>query len=200
MLKGGAQIRHQIQNRAPGIVGPSTTLLSWRHQIALVMGWRRLRLWGGRVLLRRSPRDGRSWKISKLRRMVNPAFGGFYLNVVTSALHEVPGLSERKLGRLAVGGGDASDVSCAYSVGHLISSFCASFSALQLGLETLWPSWTSARRQRCQPTLGQPTGLSLPVFSEPWWFCSSPSTARRLGRSNSQASACLFCSSSVLII
>src|SRR5258705_13958210 len=55
----------------------------------------------------------------------------------------------------AVGGGDASGVSCAYRVGHLISSFCASFSALQLGLETLWPSWTSARRQRCQPTLGQ---------------------------------------------
>ena len=141
------------------------------------------------MLLRRSPRDGRSWKISKLRRMVNPAFGGFYLNVVTSALHEVPGLSERKLGRFAVRGGDASDVSCAYSVGHLISSFCASFSALQLGLETLWPSWTSARRQRCQPTLGQPTGLSLPVFSELWWFCSSPSTARRLGRSNSPASS-----------
>jgi hypothetical protein len=52
--------------------------------------------------------------------------------------------------------------------GYITSSFYASFSALRLGLETLGPTWTSAQRQRHQPTVGQPTGPSPPAFSEPW--------------------------------
>jgi len=38
------------------------------------------------VLLRRSPSDGRTWKIHKLRRMVSSAFRRRYSHVVTSAL------------------------------------------------------------------------------------------------------------------
>ena len=50
-------------------------------------------LWGGRVLLKRSPpSDRRTWKIPKLRRVVSPAFRGGYLNVVTASLGELSGL------------------------------------------------------------------------------------------------------------
>src|SRR5205807_5806955 len=53
----------------------------------------RRHLWGGRVLLRRSPpSDRRSWKIPKLRRVVSPAFRGGYSNVVTASLCELSGL------------------------------------------------------------------------------------------------------------
>ena len=54
-----------------------------------------LALWGGRVLLRRSPSDGCTWKIPKLRRMVSPAFRRCYLNVVTSTFNQLSGLSKR---------------------------------------------------------------------------------------------------------
>ena len=50
-------------------------------------------LWGGRVLLKRSPpSDRRTWKIPKLRRVVSPAFRGGYSNVVTASLGELSGL------------------------------------------------------------------------------------------------------------
>jgi hypothetical protein len=53
----------------------------------------RRHLWGGRVLLRRSPPSDRgTWKIPKLRRVVSPAFRGGYLNVVTAPLGELSGL------------------------------------------------------------------------------------------------------------
>ena len=50
-------------------------------------------LWGGRVLLKRSPpSDRRTWKIPKLGRVVSPAFRGGYLDVVTASLGELSGL------------------------------------------------------------------------------------------------------------
>jgi hypothetical protein len=52
-------------------------------------------LWDGRMLLRKSPSDGRTWKICKLRRMVSSAFRRRYSNVVTSTLYQLSGLSKR---------------------------------------------------------------------------------------------------------
>ena len=66
----------------------TTRKLAW----PVLWRWRR-HLWGGRVLLRRSPpSDRRMWKIHKLRRVVSPAFRGGYLNVVTASLGELSGL------------------------------------------------------------------------------------------------------------
>ncbi len=53
----------------------------------------RRHLWDGRMLLRKlPPSDRRSWKIPKLRRVVDPAFRGGYLKVVTASLGELSGL------------------------------------------------------------------------------------------------------------
>ena len=73
-------------SNAPSIPGASSRDDGSKHRT-------RRPLWGGRVLLRRSPpSDRRTWKIPKLRRVVSPAFRGGYLNVVTASLGELSGL------------------------------------------------------------------------------------------------------------